>query len=74
MTEIDLKKRNRAERMIIACTLLSSIWEEVKDCKATDIEMGLLQNAVYAQVDINRIVWKLNELNGCEPQTDCSWK
>ena len=63
MKEIPLTKRNRMERMIIACTLLSSIWEEVKDCKATDIEMGLLQNAVYAQTDINCIVWKLNELS-----------
>ena len=62
------------ERMMIACVLLTSIWNEVRDCEAGDIESGLLQNAVYAQVDINRIVWKLNELNGCKPQTDCDHK
>lgn len=70
MREIPLTKRNRMERMVIACTLLTSIWEEVMECEAGDIEGGLLQNAVYAQVDINRIVGKLNELNGCEPQTE----
>ena len=74
MAEIPLVKRSRMERMVIACTLLSSIWEEVRKCGAEDIERDLLQNAVYAQVDIERIVWKLNKLNGCDPKTDCGWK
>jgi hypothetical protein len=34
---------------------------------------GLLQIAVYAQVEMNRIVDRLNQLNGCESQTDCGW-
>ncbi len=74
MSELSITKHDRMERMMIACVLLTSIWNEVRDCEADDIESGLLQNAVYAQVDINRIVWKLNELNGCEPQTEFDWK
>ena len=65
--EIPLKKRNRMERMTIACTLLTSIWEEVRKCNADEIESALLQNAVYAQTEINRIVWKLNVFNGGYP-------
>lgn len=58
---IGLKKRSQAERLTIAFSLLDSIWEEMA---AGKIESGLLQTAVYAQTDINRIVWKLNERNG----------
>ena len=65
--EIPLKKRSRTERLTIAKTLLSSIWEEVRVCKDEDIEHGLLQLAVDAQTDINRIVWKLNVFNGGYP-------
>lgn len=79
MKEIPLTKRSRAERMVIVCSLLSGILKEIKTCEAEDIESGLLKNAVHAQVDMNRIVWKLNELNGAfgkqadTPQTDCGW-
>lgn len=56
-----LKKRRQAERLAIAYGLLDSIWEEMANGKVED---NLLQLAVNAQTDINRIVWKLNELNG----------
>lgn len=56
-----LKKRRQVERLVIACGLLDSIWEEVANGKVED---NMLQLAVNAQTDINRIVWKLNELNG----------
>lgn len=56
-----LKKRRQVERLAIAYGLLDSIWEEMANGKVED---NLLQLAVNAQTDINRIVWKLNELNG----------
>lgn len=77
-----LTKRNKVERMTIVNTLLTSIYEELLNGEVDDID-GLLQIAVYAQVEMNRIVFELNQLNGCEPQTeawqepfetDCSWK
>ena len=57
---IKLKKRSQIERLIIAEMLLASVWEEMKN---GNIEDDLMQTAVYVQIDINRIVWKLNELN-----------
>ena len=56
-----LNKRRQVERLAIAYGLLDSIWEEMANGKVED---NLLQLAVNAQTDINRIVWKLNELNG----------
>lgn len=64
-----LTKRNKVERMTIVNTLLTSIYEELLKGEADDID-GLLQIAVYAQVEMNRIVFDLNQRNGCEPQTD----
>lgn len=52
-----IEKRSQAERMALALSLLEGLWEEIGDGEAEDI----LQEAVYAQVYINRIVWKLNE-------------
>ena len=60
MTAIELKKRTQAERVAIASTLLESVWDEVRTGKADDI----LQEMVYVQMFTNRIVWKLNEING----------
>ena len=60
---IEMKKRSQIERLIIAEMLLASVWEEMKN---GNIEDNLMQTAVYAQIDINRIVWKLNDLNGGE--------
>lgn len=67
-----MTKRNKVERMTIANILLTSIYEELLNGETDDIE-GLLQIAVNGQVEMNRIVFKLNQLNGCEPQTDCAW-
>jgi hypothetical protein len=65
-----MTKRNKVERMTIANILLTSIYEELLNGETDDIE-GLLQIAVNGQVEMNRIVFELNQLNGCEPQTDC---
>lgn len=62
MTVIELKKRTQAERVAIASTLLESVWDEVRTGKAD----GILQEMVYVQMFTNRIVWKLNEINGGE--------
>ena len=64
-----MEKRNKVERMIITTTLLTSIYEELLNGETDDIE-GLLQIAVYAQVEMNRIVFELNQLNGCEPKRE----
>lgn len=53
-----LKKRSQAERLLIAFTLIDSIWWEMQNGK---IDSDLLQLAVDTQVDINRIVWLLNK-------------
>lgn len=64
-----MKKRSKVERMVIANTLLTSIYEELLKGETDDID-GLLQIAVYAQVEMNRIVFELNQLNGCEPKRE----
>lgn len=55
-----LTKRNKVERMTIVNTLLTSIYEELLKGEADDID-GLLQIAVYAQAEMNRIVFDLNQ-------------
>lgn len=56
MSELHL--RSQIERLTIAETLLAGVWEEVRlGC----VQDGALQLAVNCQIDINRIVWKLNE-------------
>lgn len=64
---MELIKRNQAERLAIAFTLVDSIWEEFTTGK---IEDGLLQQAVYLQTDVNRIIWKLNDLNNRRTDDD----
>ena len=64
-----LTKRNKVERMTIVNTLLTGIYEELLKGETDDID-GLLQIAVYAQVEMNRIVFDLNQRNGCEPIAD----
>ena len=58
-----MEKRSQVERLAIAYTLIASIWDEMT---AGKVEDNLLQLAVNAQIDINRIVWKLNggDMNG----------
>ena len=48
------------ERIQEANKLLSQVWSEMELGYVDD---DCLQDAVYCQVDINRIVWKLNSLN-----------
>lgn len=58
--ERELTKRSQAERLAIADSLIASVWEEYCDGK---INRTNLQLAVNIQTNVNRIVWKLNELN-----------
>lgn len=57
MTIIEVKKRTQAERVAIAMTMLETVWDEVKDGKSENI----LQEMVYVQVFVNRIVQRLNK-------------
>lgn len=58
-----MEKRSQKERLTIAETLLTSVWEEY--CNGS-IEEGNEQIAVYIQTYINRIQWKLNSLRNPE--------
>lgn len=55
----DLSKRSQIERLTIAESLVSSVWEEFLN---GSIDEENLQIAVNLQVNVNRIVWKLNEV------------
>lgn len=55
----DLSKRNQTERLTIAESLVSSVWKEYLN---GSIDEENLQIAVNIQVNVNRIVWKLNEV------------
>ena len=55
-----IKKRSQLERITIADTILSELWQEIREGK---IEDDLLQIAAYVQVNADRIVWKLNQIN-----------
>ena len=57
-----MKKRSQAERLTIAESLVSSVWEEVADDNVENMP-DVLQLAVNIQVDVNRIVWRLNQMN-----------
>ena len=57
-----MKKRSQAERLTIAESLVSSVWDEVIDDKVENMP-DVLQLAVNIQVDVNRIVWRLNQMN-----------
>ena len=58
-----MKKRSQTERLIIAKTLVASVWEEY--CNGS-IEEGNEQIVVYIETYINRIQWKLNSLRNPE--------
>ena len=58
--EHGLTKRSQAERLAIANSLIASVWEEYLN---GSIDRSNLQLAVNIQINVNRIVWKLNELN-----------
>lgn len=59
MAEIKLEKRPQLARLTIAETLIGSVWDEVRAGRV-DEEIG--QTVVNIQVDVNRIVWKLNQM------------
>ena len=61
MTEIELTKKSQAERLIIADTLMASVWEEMVQGIIEDED--LIQMAVLIQVSTNRIVWLRNKRN-----------
>jgi len=56
---MELTKRSQTERLIIVDTLLTGIREELSKGKT---EENILQLAVNCQVEINRIVFKLNHI------------
>lgn len=56
-----MQKRKQIERLTVAYQLVSEVYEEVMKDK---VEPNLLQTAAYIQMDVDRLVWKLNQLNG----------
>ena len=64
------------ERLKEVGKTLENIWEEMSQGYVDEDDFNLLQEAVYCQVDINRIVWKLNSLlfdGGEEPVLVQNW-
>lgn len=59
MIPIKITRRSQSERLVIAEALLSEIWDEFQN---GEIEKDILQTAINCQIDINRIVFKLNEV------------
>lgn len=55
-----MQKRKQIERLTVAYQLVSEVYEEVMKDK---LEPDLLQTAAYIQMDVDRLVWKLNQLN-----------
>lgn len=55
-----IEKRTQAERLAIAEELVTSVRWEMDYGK---VDTSVLQTAVYIQVEIDRIVWKLNRIN-----------
>ena len=55
-----MQKRKQIERLTVAYQLVSEVYEEVMKDK---VEPDLLQTAAYIQMDVDRLVWKLNQLN-----------
>ena len=55
-----MQKRKQIERLTVAYQLVSEVYEEVMKDK---VEPDLLKTAAYIQMDVDRLVWKLNQLN-----------
>ena len=55
-----MQKRKQIERLTVAYQLVSEVYEEVMKDK---VEPDLLQTAAYIQMDVDRLVWKLNQPN-----------
>lgn len=58
----EIEKRTQAERLSIIESLLVGVNSEIFGGKAENI----LQQAVNCQVEIDRMVWKLNKLSEAE--------
>ena len=55
-----MAKKTQTERLLIAEKYVAEVYEEVMNGHA---ETNLLQTAAYIQMDVDRLVWKLNLLN-----------
>ena len=55
---IDFKKLSHPDRMAFVCAMLESIYEDMYNGQ---VDPEILQDAVYAQIFVNRIVFDLNE-------------
>lgn len=55
-----IEKRSIPERLSIAESLLVSVMQDLTEGQA-ETDTGTLQAAVNCQIEVNRIVWKLNE-------------
>lgn len=58
------------DRIQEANKLLSQVWSEMEQGYIDD---DCLQDAVYCQVDINRIVWRLNSLKDKDDDDSCEF-
>lgn len=65
-TRVPVQKRSQIERLTLAEELLAELWAEIREEAVEQKAFKLLGIAVSVQVDVNRIVWKLNQLNGEE--------
>lgn len=65
-TRAPMEKRSQIERLTLAGSLLAALWSEIREEAVGQEVFELLGLAVSVQTDVNRIVWKLNQLNGEE--------
>lgn len=56
-----IAKRSQLERLTIAESLIVSVMEDITEGNTEDV-INTLQTAVNCQTEINRVVWKLNEV------------
>ncbi len=56
---IRMKKRTQLERLTIAYSLITSVYDEIRNGK---VDKHIDQIAVNIQVNTNRIVWYLNDM------------
>lgn len=55
----EILRRSQVERLTIIDTLLTKLLAEVRD---GHLEQGALQQAVYCQAELNRLVFRMNEI------------
>lgn len=54
-----MEKRTQLERLTIAYSLITSVWDEIRN---GNVDKHIDQTAVNIQVNTNRIVWYLNDM------------